>query len=149
MRPHPLRRTVLTCVATVTVGVLALSLKPHTRPASAPALPAPRPGASGATAGGGTSAGGKRTLTGDTVQTRYGPVQVEITLTGSKITAARAVQTPDGDPRSREIASYSVPVLVHETLDVQSAQIDTVSGASYTSQGYASSLQSALDKARG
>ncbi|WP_255945626.1 FMN-binding protein [Streptomyces odontomachi] len=144
MRSHPLRRTVLTCVATVTVGVLALSLKPHARPATAVGSSPPRTSPSAT-----STAGGTRTLTGETVQTRYGPVQVEITLTGSRITAARAVQTPDGDPRSRDIASYSVPVLVHETLDAQSAQIDAVSGASYTSQGYVSSLQSALDKAHG
>lgn len=149
MRSHPLRRTVLTCVATVTVGVLALALKPHARQASAVGVPAPRTGSSAAAPGGGTTAGGTRTLTGDTVQTRYGPVQVEITLNGSKITAARAVRTPDGDPRSRDIASYSVPVLVRETLDAQSAQIDAVSGASYTSQGYVASLQSALDRAHG
>jgi uncharacterized protein with FMN-binding domain len=147
MRTHPVRRTVLTCVTTVTIGVLALSLKPHARPAPAaalPAVPAPSPGSSSLASG-----GGKRTVTGDTVQSPYGPVQVEITLDGSKITAARALQTPNDRQRSSDIAAYSVPVLVRETLTAQSAHIDTVSGATFTSEGYISSLQSALDKAHG
>ncbi|MGX1674808.1 FMN-binding protein [Streptomyces sp. NPDC055400] len=154
MRAHPIRRTVLTCVATVSVTTLALALKPHSQPATAaPQAPgsSQSPSVSGGTGtGSGTgSATGKRTLTGETVQTRYGPVQVEITVDGSKITAARAVKTPSGDRRSQDIASSSVPTLVQETLDAQSAGIDTVSGATFTSEGYISSLQSALDRARG
>jgi uncharacterized protein with FMN-binding domain len=154
MRAHPIRRTVLTCVATVSVTTLALALKPHSQPVTA-APPAPTSSHSPAVSGGsGTGSGsgsatGKRTLTGATVQTRYGPVQVEITVEGAKITAARAVKTPSGDRRSQDIAASSVPTLVQETLDAQSARIDTVSGATYTSEGYMTSLQSALDQARG
>ncbi|WP_406338976.1 FMN-binding protein [Streptomyces sp. NBC_00649] len=150
MRAHPIRRTVLTCVATVSVTTLALALKPHSPPATAaPRTPASSrsPAVPGGTGSGGAS--GKRTLTGETVQTRYGPVQVEITVDGAKITAVRAVKTPSGDRRSQDIASSSVPTLVQETLDAQSARIDTVSGATFTSEGYISSLQSALDQARG
>jgi uncharacterized protein with FMN-binding domain len=154
MRAHPIRRTVLTCVATVSVTTLALALKPHSQPVTAaPQAPSSSrsPSVSGGTGtGSGTgSASGKRTLTGETVQTRYGPVQVEITVDGSKITAARAVKTPSGDRRSQEIASSSVPTLVQETLDAQGAGIDTVSGATFTSEGYISSLQRALDQAHG
>ncbi|MFC5780560.1 MULTISPECIES: FMN-binding protein [Streptomyces] len=152
MRAHPIRRTVLTCVATVSVTTLALALKPHSQPVTAaPQSPTSSrsPAASGGTGSGSGSAAGKRTLTGETVQTRYGPVQVEITVDGSKITAARAVKTPSGDRRSQDIASSSVPTLVQETLDAQSARIDTVSGATFTSEGYMTSLQSALDQARG
>ncbi|MFB7756851.1 FMN-binding protein [Streptomyces sp. NPDC056121] len=154
MRAHPIRRTVLTCVATVSVTTLALALKPHSQPVTAaPQAPASgrSPAASGGTGSdtGSGSANGSRTLTGETVQTRYGPVQVEITVDGAKITAARAVRTPSGDRRSVDIASSSVPTLVQETLDAQSARIDTVSGATFTSEGYISSLQSALDRARG
>ncbi|RVU25330.1 FMN-binding protein [Streptomyces antnestii] len=163
MRAHPIRRTVLTCVATVSVTTLALALKPHSQPVSAAPTVTRPPAASGGTGSGSGSgngsggasgsasgsASGKRTLTGETVQTRYGPVQVEITIVGSKITAARAVRTPSGDRRSQDIASSSVPTLVQETLDAQSARIDTVSGATFTSEGYMTSLQSALDQARG
>ncbi|MFF2506734.1 FMN-binding protein [Streptomyces sp. NPDC058067] len=159
MRAHPIRRTVLTCVATVSVTTLALALKPHSQPVvAAPRIPATAqsPAASGGTgssSGAGAGSGAKkatvkRTLTGEIVQTRYGPVQVEITVAGSKITAASAVRTPSGDRHSQDIASSSVPVLVRETLSAQSARIDAVSGATYTSAGYITSLQSALDQAR-
>lgn len=80
-------------------------------------------------------------------QTKYGPVQVRITLTGSKITNATAVQYPDETARSKDINSTAVPKLNQETLAAQSAAIDTVSGATYTSAGYKQSLQSALDQA--
>ncbi|MFE9097673.1 FMN-binding protein [Streptomyces sp. NPDC007264] len=88
-----------------------------------------------------------RSVTGSTVQTKYGPVQVRITLTGGRITGATAVQSPSSPARSQEISSMAVPKLNQETLAAQSANIDSVSGASYTSQGYKQSLQSALDRA--
>ena len=93
------------------------------------------------------SAAGPKMFTGSTVQTRYGPVQVTVTLQGTTITDVQALQTPDRDGRSKQIAQDSVPTLRQEVLASQSAQIDTVSGASYTSQGYARSVQSALDQA--
>ncbi|WP_345654567.1 FMN-binding protein [Streptomyces siamensis] len=106
--------------------------------------PSTAPSADGSGSG---SSSGRRTVSGSTVQTRYGPVQVQLTLDGAKITAARALQAPDGDPRSQQINSTAIPTLVQETLDAQSVHIDTVSGATYTSEGYISSLQSALDQA--
>ncbi|WP_406169261.1 FMN-binding protein [Streptomyces sp. NBC_00996] len=72
---------------------------------------------------------------------------MRITLTGSKITNATAVQYPDETARSKDINSTAVPKLNQETLAAQSAAIDTVSGATYTSAGYKQSLQSALDQA--
>ncbi|MFD5056091.1 FMN-binding protein [Streptomyces tendae] len=146
MRAHPVRRTALTCAATVTVTVLVLSLKPHHPPVGA-LPPATTPTPSSGTGTEGTSSG-TRTVTGPTVQTRYGPVQVQVTLDGSRIVAARAVQSPGGDPRSRQINASAVPALIKETVDAQSAHLDAVSGATYTSEGYMSSLQSALDQAR-
>ncbi|MFE1049901.1 FMN-binding protein [Streptomyces olivaceus] len=146
MRAHPVRRTALTCAATVTVTVLALSLKPHHPPVGA-LPPATTPTPSSGTGTGGASSG-TRTVTGPTVQTRYGPVQVQLTLDGSRIVAARAVQSPGGDPHSRQINASAVPALIKETVNAQSAHLDAVSGATYTSEGYMSSLQSALDQAR-
>ncbi|MGW6404669.1 FMN-binding protein [Streptomyces sp. NPDC055134] len=143
MRAHSVRRTVLTCAATVTVTVLALSLKPHHAAHVATPVAAPSTGNSPQ----GSSA--TRTVTGSPVQTRYGPVQVELTLNDAKITAARAVQAPGGDPRSQQINADAIPTLIEETLDAQSARIDTVSGATYTSEGYINSLQSALDQTHG
>ncbi|MFJ1870086.1 FMN-binding protein [Streptomyces chartreusis] len=88
-----------------------------------------------------------RTVTGSTAETKYGPVQVRITLSGSRIAEAGTVQSPDETARSRDINSMAVPKLNQETLQAQSADIDTVSGATYTSAGYRQSLQSALDLA--
>jgi uncharacterized protein with FMN-binding domain len=88
-----------------------------------------------------------KTYTGDAVDTRWGPVQVQITVTGGKVTAAQAVQYPNGNGRDAEINSYALPVLSQEAVQKQSAQIDTVSGATVTSDGYVQSLQSALDQA--
>ena len=88
-----------------------------------------------------------KTYTGDQVMTRWGPMQVEITVSGGKITAAQAVQYPNGNGRDAEINSYALPVLSQEAVQKQSAQIDTISGATVTSDGYLQSLQSALDQA--
>lgn len=74
---------------------------------------------------------------------------MRITLTGSKITAVTVLQVPDENGRDQEIAEFSVPQLTQEALDAQSAGIDTVSGATYTSEGYIRSLQSALDRSGG
>ena len=72
---------------------------------------------------------------------------MKLTVTGSKITAVDVVQYPDGNGRDAEINQYALPILVKETIDAQSAQIDMVSGATVTSDGYLQSLQSALDEA--
>jgi uncharacterized protein with FMN-binding domain len=86
-------------------------------------------------------------FTGAVAQTDYGPVQVRITVTGGRITDAAALRLPDGTAMSVEISRRAGPALRQETLAAQSVKIDTVSGASYTSQGYRTSLQSALDAA--
>jgi uncharacterized protein with FMN-binding domain len=88
-----------------------------------------------------------RTVQGDAVDTRYGPVQVAVVLAGTKITAINILQVPDQERRDIEINNFAVPVLNQEALAAQSTKIDMVSGATYTSQGYLQSLQSALDKA--
>jgi uncharacterized protein with FMN-binding domain len=87
-----------------------------------------------------------KTYTGDEVDMRYGPVQVRITVRGSRIVDVVALQTPDSSSQSREINDYAKPRLRQEALDAQSANIDTVSGATYTSDAYAESLQSAIDQ---
>ena len=85
--------------------------------------------------------------TGQVSETPFGPVQVRISYANGKITDVVAVQVPSDRFRSQAIAAYAVPILRSEALQAQSAQIDTVSGATYTSEGYAMSLQSALDQA--
>ena len=87
------------------------------------------------------------TFDGNTASTRWGPVQVRIVVKDGKIVAASALKSPDGDSRSRSISQQASPYLVQETLAAQSAQISGVGGASYTSNGWYTSLQSALKKA--
>ncbi len=147
---RPLRRIVLASAVTASGLVMLLALKPHTAPAIAVA-PAPTAssssGANSGTGSGGSTATGTRTVTGETAQTRWGPVQVRITLENGRITDVSAVQSPSDNPRDQEINSYALPELRREVLAAQSAKVDTVSGATYTSDGYRQSLQSALDSA--
>ncbi|MFC8429124.1 FMN-binding protein [Streptomyces sp. NPDC057253] len=145
---HPLRRIVLASAATVSGMVLLLSLKPHASPQAALALPAPS-GSASASGGTGSAAAGTKTVDGDTVQTRWGPVQVRITVKDGKLTEVTAITYPSDNPRDQEINSYALPRLRTEALTAQSADIDTVSGATYTSEGYRQSLQSALDSVSG
>jgi len=144
-----LRRVILAICATAVALVLLLSFKSHTQSApSAPAaaLGSPSPGASAA--GGATGpAGPAKTVTGAAWPTIYGPVQVRITVSGGKVTAATATEYPAGTSRDVQINAFAIPQLNSETVAAGNAKIDTVSGATYTSQGYLGSLQSALDKA--
>ena len=113
-------------------------------------------GGSGDTTGSGSSSSGSSssgsssassTVTGSVAQTRWGPVQVELTVAAGKITKVSVLQYPNGNGKDAEINSYALPILVQETVDAQSADIDMVSGATVTSDGYVQSLQSALDQA--
>lgn len=159
-----MRRVILAIVTTAVVLVLLLSFKSHDGtsavvPVAAGPTPDQATGSTGtggtgtgstgtpAAASGGSSAGKSATVTGAAVQTIYGPVQVKITVANGKVTAAQAVVYPMGTPRDEQINSYAIPALQQETLGVSSPDIDAVSGATYTSQGYIASLQSALDKA--
>jgi uncharacterized protein with FMN-binding domain len=94
-----------------------------------------------------SSSSSSKTYTGDAVSTRYGDVQVRIRVKNGKVTSAKVTQVPWGNGRDQQINSYAVPVLNQEAVASQSASIDMVSGATYTSQGYIGSLQSALDQA--
>lgn len=85
--------------------------------------------------------------TGQAVETRYGTVQVKVSVRSRKITDVSFVQLTSFDGRSEQINAEAGPILLQQTLSAQSAQIDGVSGATYTSQGYEESLQSALDQA--
>jgi uncharacterized protein with FMN-binding domain len=115
---------------------------------AAPAAPgSTAPSGSGSTSSGSTSTAGARTVTGSVAQTRWGPVQVAITVANGKITAVDVPQYPHGNGRDQQINAYALPVLKQETLSAQSANIDMVSGATVTSDGYVQSLQSALDQA--
>lgn len=169
-----MRRITMWFIATVVVVVLLFSYRTSLGVGSAPArnagvgdtgangtgatganVPGVVPGpvasgasapSAGATAGGGTAANGT-VVNGTVVQTRWGPVQVKVTIAGGRISDVVALQVPDGNFRDQQINSYAVPRLREEVLSAQSAQIDTVSGATVTSDGYIGSLQAALDAA--
>jgi hypothetical protein len=95
----------------------------------------------------GGMSGGARTLTGAVATTMYGPMQVQVVLDGSEIAKVNVLQHTDDGQMSVQVDSFALPKLTSETLTAQSARIDAVSGATYTSQGYIQSLQSALDQA--
>ncbi|MGI8329803.1 FMN-binding protein [Actinomadura scrupuli] len=141
-------RAAVTTSATVAGIILLLSLKPHQ------VTPAPT-----ATTSSGTTSTAQRkapstrpatgTFKGNIVPTRYGPVQVAITMNAGKLTKVTVLRAPNENGRDRAIASFALPQLTDEALSAGTAKIDSVSGATYTSQGYITSLQSALDHARG
>jgi uncharacterized protein with FMN-binding domain len=149
------KRIVLWLLSTVSAVVVLFGYHTST---SGPAATAQAPvGASlstnstATTSGSGGSSGGSTegtTTTGQVAQTRWGPVQVQITTDASgTITDVEVVEYPSGNGEDQRINAYALPELVQETLDAQSADIDMVSGATVTSEGYLQSLQSALDQA--
>jgi uncharacterized protein with FMN-binding domain len=165
-----MRRAAFMAGGTALGVALLLSLKPHhstaaSAPVAAPSAGSPAQSAASAKATGGAKGGvagaakggvaggasaaasAPRVVTGMTAETRYGPVQVAIHVSGKRITAVDVLQHPTESERSQEIAAMSLPVLTREALVAQSAHIDAVSGASYTSSGYQQSLQSAVDRA--
>ncbi|MFE1585694.1 FMN-binding protein [Streptomyces sp. NPDC058737] len=144
-KSHPVRRAVLAGAATVSGIVLLLSLKPASDPGSASAAGGAVPPAAAQSPQGGRGAGAG-TVTGDAASTQYGPVQVRLTVSDGRITKAEAVQAPKGGQSDR-VTADAVPKLNRAAVAAGSADIDAVSGATYTSAGYVKSLQSALDKA--
>jgi uncharacterized protein with FMN-binding domain len=139
---HPLR----------TAGPLPSAALPggSSRAASKPSATTgapPRPGSAAPSATGSSAPAPTRTIAGQAIQTQYGVVQVQVTVTGSKIVNVSLLQLTAYDGRSQQINQAAAPILLQETLSAQSSNIDSVSGASYTSDGYLQSLQSALDEA--
>jgi len=109
---------------------------------------------SSATSGGNTGSTGSSKTTstaatydGTAVQTRFGTVQVRVTIQGGKITEVTALQLTDAERKSAQISSRAAPVLRSEVLQAQSADVQTVGGATVTSDAYLTSLQAALDAA--
>jgi hypothetical protein len=125
---------------------------PTTSTSAAPsgaAGPPPAGGSPPSTGGSTVPATASRTINGAVEANRYGDVQVAVVLQGNRIVDVKALQLPHDRARSLDISNQAAPLLHDEVLQAQSAQIDTIGGATYTSDGYARSLQSALDKANG
>lgn len=102
-------------------------------------------GTSGSSGSSGTSASG--TYKGTAVQTRFGPVQVQITVANGKITDITALQLTNTDGKSIQISNRAAPLLRSKVLAAQSADVQTVSGATITSDAYLTSVQAAIDAA--
>ncbi len=157
-----MRRIVIAIGSTLTGLVLLFSWPTSLNRGVAAAAPiVPGTTTSNTTAGGtgGTTSSGAQaaapaapaaksgTFTGSTVQTPYGPVQVQITVAGGKVTAANAVVFPKRSGLDVQINGYAIPILNSEVVSASNASIQMVSGATYTSNGYIGSLQSAIDQA--
>jgi uncharacterized protein with FMN-binding domain len=147
-----LRRAILAVLTTAAGTTLLVGAKtglfggaPAPSGRGGPSAPPKPPTGTATTNPAGLRAG---TYTGAVVQTHWGPVQVRIAVTGGAVTDVTAMQTPDSHARSVQINRRATPILREEALAVQTASIDTVSGATVTSDGYRRSLQSALDLAR-
>ncbi|MCA1842002.1 MAG: FMN-binding protein [Actinobacteria bacterium] len=128
-------------------GVVAA---PAGRAATGLTPPTTAAGGNGATALGGngaTAAAADAVITGPQVPTRRGPVQVQVRVQNGRLVDIVPLVLPDSNYRDERINSYAVPILRQEALDAQSANIESVSGATLTSDGYAKSLQAALDSA--
>jgi len=157
-----MRRAPIVVSATIAGTAAVLAFHPRTpavptataSTASAASSAAQSAGTSSGTTGGtgtgtgavGTGAGVSGTATGDSVATRYGNAQVRVTVKDGKIVQIDALQLQANDPRSVQISSTAAPILQQEALAAQTAGVDAVSGATYTSASYTQSLQSALDK---
>lgn len=162
-----MRRAIVAGTATVSGVILLLGLKPHGNSVQStaqnfsigstngaapttPAAPSTQPSNTPATKSGSSGSSGNsgpKVVTGEVAQTQFGPVQLQVTFSGKKITSINVLEYPTDTTRDQEINSYALPQLNQEAMAAQSAHIDVISGATYTSEGYQQSLQSAIDKA--
>jgi uncharacterized protein with FMN-binding domain len=152
-----MRRVILAVTGTIAGLVALLSFKSHAPSLSAAATSGTSGAPSSASAAssvpgefptGSQAAGlppGETALTGQVADTAYGPVQVQLVVQHGKIIKVAVLRQPTNTIHDIQIGQFAFPQLISETLKAQSAKIDAVSGASYTSQGYIQSLQNALD----
>jgi FMN-binding domain len=158
-----MRRAILAVTATVAGLVALLSFKSHV-PSVPTAASSGTGGTSSSSASSSSSSGSssvpgefptgslagslpadERAVTGNVANTVYGPVQIQLAVRNNKIVKVAVLEQPTSTIHDIQIGEFAFPRLISETLAAQNARIDAVSGASYTSQGYIQSLQSALD----
>jgi uncharacterized protein with FMN-binding domain len=156
-----MRRVILAVTGTIAGLVALLSFKSHSPtvpvaatsgtgdgsssaspPSSSTTVPGEFPEGSLA----GKLAPGETAITGHVASTVYGPVQIQLIVKSRKIVKVAVLEQPTNTIHDIQIGEFAFPRLISETLAAQSAKIDTVSGASYTSAGYIASLQSAVDQ---
>lgn len=144
-----MKHIVLWFLSTLTTVVLLFGYHTSTAgPASTSVVAPPVAGSSSGTASGSNATSSSaKTYTGPSTDTRWGPVQVAVTVADGRITDVTVPVYPNGNPKDEEINAYALPILTKATLASQDGKVDMISGATVTSQGYATSLQGALDEA--
>ena len=152
-----MRRVILAVTGTIAGLVALLSFKSHSPTVPVAATTGTVSGSSSSSSSSATTvpgefrsvAGpltqGESTITGKVGNTVYGPVQVQLVVKSGKIVKVAILEQPANTIHDIQIGEFAFPRLISETLAAQSAKIDAVSGASYTSAGYIASLQSAVD----
>jgi len=140
------KRLILAVAGTIAGLIALLSFQTHAGPAAVGSLPAATLGPGPSPASGGPDA---VTTLGQTVHTQFDTIQVRIVTVGGQIRSVAFAKLAGDEQLSDLINAHAGPLLLQRTLTAQGADIDTVSGATYTSDGYRQSLQSALDKAAG
>jgi uncharacterized protein with FMN-binding domain len=151
-----MRRVILAVAGTVAGLVALLTFRSHV-PSAAPVASSGSAGSAGAASAGSAGAAGagqptapaaltagERAIDGNVANTAYGPVQVQVVVKHNKIVTVNILEQPTSTANDLQIGRFAFPQLISETKSAQSAQINSVSGASYTSAGYIKSLQSAL-----
>jgi uncharacterized protein with FMN-binding domain len=157
-----MRRVILAVTGTIAGLVALLSFKAHDPTVPVAATSGTGGGSSASSSSSSSSSGttvpgefrsvvgpltaGETTVTGHVAKTVYGPVQIELVVKNRKIVKVAVLQQPTNTIHDIQIGQFAFPRLISETLTAQDAKIDAVSGASYTSAGYISSLQSAVDQ---
>ena len=134
-------------VLTATAAGLAATLGFNAHHPQAPAAAVANAAATKTTTSSARTSSSTKTVTGSPVATQYGNVQLKVTVSGGKITGIEALQLPSNDPKSMQIGQYAEPLLRQSALSKQNGDVDTVSGATYTSDGYRTALQATLDQA--
>jgi uncharacterized protein with FMN-binding domain len=137
-----MRRVILAVTGTIAGLVALLGFRSHV-PSATPAAAAE--GSAGPAPSASSLPPGTRAVDGSVASTVYGPVQIQLDVRGKKIAGVTILQQPHRTVNDLQIGQFAFPKLIGETLAAQSAHIDAISGASYTSAGYIQSLQSAID----
>ncbi|HXL96330.1 MAG TPA: FMN-binding protein [Streptosporangiaceae bacterium] len=140
-----MRRVILTIIGTIAGLAALLSFKSHEPSAVTSAGGATEPGATQAAGTPKPLATGEHAIDGNVADTIYGPVQIQVVVKNARIVGVNVLEQPSGTSQDLQIGQFAFPQLISETISAQSANVDAVSGASYTSAGYIKSLQSALD----
>jgi uncharacterized protein with FMN-binding domain len=146
-----MRRAAIAIAATVLGLILLLTFRPDPDAGEGSAPPVSSAPAATPTSASPTRSAvpaGDHVVTGDTVTTAYGPVQVRVTIVAGRITHVTALRLPNALPLDTELSRPAAIKLEQAVVASQSADVDSISGATYTSEGYLQSVQSAIDKLR-